>query len=275
MGINDLLPYLRNKAPAAFSKFDAWKTLPKMRAAIDTPIFMYKFAYAVGTGKPLCARMLRFVNELHERDIEPIFVFDGGNLPEKVSEIRRRREAMQRASELKDLRTNFKCGALDYEVEKSSPSIRPIAEDYQALKYAMDSAGIETATAKFEAEALCSHLCRIGKVDFIITEDSDALAYLCPSVLLNWRNDKEEMVVIKQVCETLQLSSEEFQDFCVLLGNDFNSRIKGVGPVKAMELIKKHGSLEKLLELKVEMCSTSALASQRLFRSTCYENTSE
>jgi flap endonuclease-1 len=273
MGINDLLPYLRTKAPNAFCAFNAWKKSNKLRAAIDTPIFMYKFAYAVGTGKPLCSRMLRFVNELHERDIEPVFVFDGGNLPEKVSEIRRRREALQRASELRDLRTNFKCGNVDYEVEKSCPSIRPIAEDYQALKLAMDMAGIETATAKFEAEALCSHLCKQGIVDIVITEDSDALAYLCPSVLLNWKNDREEVVGISKVCEALQLNGEEFQDFCVLLGNDFNSRIKGVGPVKAMELIKKHRSLDKLIETNIHnMCLTSVLASQKLFRSTCYEN---
>jgi flap endonuclease-1 len=137
----------------------------------------------------------------------------------------------------------------------------------------MDLAGIETATAKFEAEALCSYLCKQGTVDIVITEDSDTLAYLCPNVLLNWKNDREEVVSILPVLSALELSASEFQDFCVLLGKDFNSRIKGVGPIKAMELIKKYRSLQLLIESnKHDVCVPSVLASQKLFRSTCYED---
>jgi 5'-3' exonuclease len=116
-------------------------------------------------------------------------------------------------------------------------------------------------------------LCKQGTVDIVITEDSDTLAYLCPNVLLNWKNDREEVVSILPVLSALELSASEFQDFCVLLGNDFNSRIKGVGPIKAMELIKKYRSLQLLIESnKHDVCVPSVLASQKLFRSTCYED---
>jgi len=277
MGIHDLLPFLRKLAAPAFRKPD----LPAGCAvAVDTSIFMYKFAYSVGTGKRLCSRMLQFNNEIVERGYRPIFVFDGDPLPDKEREREKRLLLQARRKQLFEMReslTQLTCsdGIMEIEVEKSyCPSVRPLKEDFQALKLALESLDIETATAKYEAEALCSELCVSGRAHAILTEDSDCLAYLANNVLLHWSNDTEEVVSAEIALSTLQLSPDQFQDLCVLLGNDFNERVKGIGPVKALALLKKHGSLDSVLEsLKVsDEVSVMMKRSRHIFKTRCFES---
>jgi len=268
MGICELLPFLRKKAPNAFTK----NSKGILRVAVDVPIFMHKFGYMVGSGRPLCTRMLKFCKDLQERNFTPIFVFDGGYLPEKEGEKSKRFEKMCRSFELRKLCTIvFRDDEI--EVEKSSPpSTKPIAEDYMALKLAFQSLGIETRTAKYEAEALCSQLCRSGEVDCVITEDSDALAYLSPITILHVGTLEEEVVELNTLLSSLNLTGDQFQDFCVLLGNDFNQRIKGIGPVKAFSMIKGSTNLLHCIEGKTtEDQKNQMIATKGLFVSVCYE----
>lgn len=46
----------------------------------------------------------------------------------------------------------------------------------------------------------------------------------------------------------LDLSEEQFIDLCILCGCDYTPKIGGVGPVRALSLIRKHGSLERVVE---------------------------
>ena len=49
--------------------------------------------------------------------------------------------------------------------------------------------------APMEAETICSYLCKIGFVDYVLTNDSDVLAYGCPMYLSNINNN--ELTLIK------------------------------------------------------------------------------
>lgn len=44
----------------------------------------------------------------------------------------------------------------------------------------------------------------------------------------------------------LGLSQEQFIDLCIMCGCDYASNIRGIGPVRALEFIRKHGCLEKV-----------------------------
>ena len=37
-------------------------------------------------------------------------------------------------------------------------------------------------------------------------------------------------------------------DLCILLGCDYVDKIRGIGPKKAIELVRKHGSIEEILK---------------------------
>lgn len=45
----------------------------------------------------------------------------------------------------------------------------------------------------------------------------------------------------------LRLSKKAFVDFCILCGTDFNSTIKGIGAVRALQYMQQHGSIEAML----------------------------
>ena len=51
-----------------------------------------------------------------------------------------------------------------------------------------------------------------------------------------------------QVLAELDLTADQFVDLCILCGCDYTDKIAGIGPVRALALIKKHGSLEAVLE---------------------------
>jgi flap endonuclease-1 len=44
------------------------------------------------------------------------------------------------------------------------------------------------------------------------------------------------------------LDRAAFVDFALLLGTDFSQRIKNLGPANAYQLIRKHGTIEQILE---------------------------
>ena len=46
----------------------------------------------------------------------------------------------------------------------------------------------------------------------------------------------------------LDLDRARFIDFALLLGTDFSQRIKNVGPARALKFIRKHGSIEQVIE---------------------------
>ena len=269
MGIHDLLPFLRKNVPNAFIKYD--DSIPR-RAAVDIPIFMYKFGFCVGTGKALTERILSFGNELRSRNIEPVFVFDGGRLPEKEKEKERRNAVAQRGRqifELKKSRLLF-LGDIEIEVEDScKPSCIPISEDYKAVHICLVEAGYDVKYAAFEGEALCSYLAYTHQVDFVITEDSDCLAYLCPHLLLHWGTEKEEYILFDTILAALNWTPDQFIDFCCLLGNDFNDRIYKMGPEKSKVLITRHTNLECIAEQGHDM--NPMLISRNIFKSFCHE----
>jgi flap endonuclease-1 len=302
MGIHDLLPLLRRSAPMAFRAFDAWREEHRgvaVPVAIDTPIFMHKFAYSVGTGPALCRRMLRFASDLRASGLVPTFVFDGGALPAKDIERDRRKDSLRQASARRSeqlgkttevsLRVSGPSGSgeadvLEFEVECSPPAApsRPTSDDYAAVRAQLTEAGVPVVAAKFEAEAKCVAMVLDGSAAAVLTEDSDALAYACPCVVLHWGSAQAQVVCAPAAASELGLTPTQFQDMCVLLGNDFNARPRGVGPVRALRMLRDHGSLEAVLawasashEPAFEQMGEAGLAHMRaardIFRSVCHE----
>src|SRR3989442_602703 len=57
-----------------------------------------------------------------------------------------------------------------------------------------------------------------------------------------------EEISLEATLTNLGITREQLVDMGLLIGTDFNEGVKGIGPKKALALIKKHGSLEPALE---------------------------
>lgn len=109
----------------------------------------------------------------------------------------------------------------------------PILPEYsQFARTIIECMGLAHMTAEGEAETLCSYLCVKGEVDAVLTEDTDVLAYGTPMFLAKIDMVKERMTVIQHdwMLASLGLDINEFRDMCILLGCDYNHRVKGYPP---------------------------------------------
>jgi 5'-3' exonuclease len=281
MGIKDLMTFVKKQHPEVFkTSFTTWQnkfqttSIQPFKVAIDVPILAYKLAYVSGTDA-LVPRILSFASTFQNTTGTPIFVFDGQSLLEKTEEKAKRFLAFQKRPQV-PLHETRKLFSDENEIIIElgpPPCTQPNKKDYERMKEALVSSGYTCQTAKFEAEALCAFLCHSGKVDAVLTEDSDAFAYLSPKVILKYGSPDCVLVESKNIIQALNLENERFIDFCVLLGNDFNERIPLVGPVKSLALLKKHSTLNevlRVLEISDER-KTRMNRSVEIFKTFCFE----
>lgn len=53
---------------------------------------------------------------------------------------------------------------------------------------------------------------------------------------------------LETILSELGLTQEQFIDMCILCGCDYMDTIPGIGPKRALELVRKWGSMEEILE---------------------------
>src|SRR6184192_4973422 len=75
-----------------------------------------------------------------------------------------------------------------------------------------------------------------------------------------------EEISLESTLANLGITREQLVDMGLLIGTDFNEGVKGIGPKKALALIKKHGTLgPALVELGVDIESKDEVRKIFLF----------
>lgn len=82
----------------------------------------------------------------------------------------------------------------------------------------------------------------------------DTLTFGTPILLKNLTASEQKKLPVTEInlakaLEELDMPMEQFIDLCMLLGCDYLDPIKGVGPKKALKLIREHKSLDQVLEV--------------------------
>jgi exonuclease-1 len=223
MGILGLMPFL--KARGLCKPFEAFAE--NARIAIDVPIFAHKFIYAERTYKALEKRFETFGQSFREKGLEPLFVFDGAKLPlkdnERAKRMRARNSALDRAAraESQALEALLEAGIEIVLPEvSSSPEVFqgllfPTAKEYTDLQSFLGASGFQTFQAKYEAEALCAHLCATGSAWCTLTEDTDALAFGSPRVVFKYGTENACIVELDKV-----VCVDVYGDQVVVSGNE-------------------------------------------------------
>lgn len=143
--------------------------------------------------------------------------------------------------------TNINIHAIEAYIEKvKSRSIDIDSKDFELAKELLKHLGIPWFQAPYEAETMCSDLCKRGLVSAVLTEDTDVLAYGAPIFLskINTNDETCVRVVYTNMLKELEFTPEQFLDMCIFCGTDYNTNIEGVGVMKAYEIIKEHKSIE-------------------------------
>jgi len=120
-------------------------------------------------------------------------------------------------------------------------------KDLSTLKDMLNILGIPYTTAPNEAETYCCSMVNQGLGKAVISCDSDCFAHGVRDVILSLdTNGTIEHLTLEDILEELEITSSQMTDLAFLFGCDYNTKNKlpKVGPVKALELIKKYNSLE-------------------------------
>lgn len=128
--------------------------------------------------------------------------------------------------------------------KRDSDEVTPeMVSDVQEL---LSRFGIPFITAPMEAEAQCAELLRLNLVDGIITDDSDVFLFGGTKIYKNIFQDKKyvEFYDYNTIEQKLGLNRENMIELALLLGSDYTTGIKSMGPVSSMEVLAEFKNLK-------------------------------
>ncbi|CAI5778821.1 flap endonuclease 1-like isoform X2 [Podarcis lilfordi] len=233
MGIARLAELIREEAPDAVSSVQLEDYRGRV-VAMDVSVAFYQFRTAMPKiinrhGENISSLRGLFYRTMNllENGVKPVFVFDG-KPPDLKERVLAKRAAVSGAKR-----------------KAPDPAALPRRDSERLLGYL----GVPCVQAPAEAEATCAALVKSGRAWCTATEDMDALPFGSSRLLrhLNTKNRDLEEISLPVVLQKLGLTQEQFVDLCILLGCDYCEKIRGLGPKKALPLLRQHGSIEQVL----------------------------
>jgi flap endonuclease-1 len=242
--------------------------------AIDAYNTLYQFLSIIRDykGQPLKDGMGRVTSHLSglfyrninllEDGIRPIYVFDGIPPSRKNMELERRKRIKEESREkYKDALAEGR-----FEEAKRHAMATASLEEYMAqdAKRLLRLLGIPYIEAPSEGEAQAGYLVLKGDAWASGSQDYDSLLFGSPRAVRNITLTgkqhypsrgiavklEPEIIELEEVLSKWEITRAQLVDIGILVGTDFNSGVKGIGPVKALELVKKYGRIEDIPQLE-------------------------
>lgn len=245
MGVNlrDIVPHeplnfedLKGKVIAIDALNSLYQFLASIRQPDGTPLMDSKNRVT----SHLSGLLYRTVR-LIQLGIKPIYVFDGEPPKLKEREIMQRRELKENAHyEWKKAIKEERLEDAKKFAQRTSKITEEMLDDSKKLLKFM---GVPYVQAPSEGEAQCVELCKRNDSWAVGSQDYDALLLGAPRLVkgLTLSGTFElTMVYLEGVLSELQITREQLVDIAILVGTDFNDGIKGIGPKKALKIVREN-----------------------------------
>jgi flap endonuclease-1 len=262
MGIHGLSKVIADNAPDAIKEHEI-KNMFGRKVAIDASMSIYQFLIAVrqqdglqltnDSGETTSHLMGLFYRTIRmaENGIKPVYVFDGKPPDLKSDELKKRGERRSEAN--KGLAEAEAAGDQENIEKFAKRTVKVTKEHNEECQRLLKLMGVPFVIAPCEAEAQCAALAKSGMVYAAGSEDMDTLTFGSPVLLRHLTFSESRKMPIKEfihekMLSGLELTEEQFIDLCILLGCDYCDSIKGIGPHRALALIKEHKNIETILK---------------------------
>ncbi len=197
---------------------------------------------------------------LLQAGMKPVFIFDGKPPKRKAKTIKLRTQVKERAE--KEWQEALEVGDLEKARSKAMQTSRLTEDMTNQSKTLIELMGVPSVQAPSEGEAQASYMAAVGAVFAAASQDYDSLLFGAPTLIRNlavtgrrklprknvYVDVEPEEVDSQSVLSTLNISREKLVEMGILIGTDFNEGVRGVGPKKALNLVKKYPSLDVILE---------------------------
>ncbi|MBD3194263.1 MAG: flap endonuclease-1 [Candidatus Lokiarchaeota archaeon] len=192
-----------------------------------------------------------------EQNIKPIYVFDGKPSELKLETIKERREVKKKAKK-KMIEAQEK-GDLTEAKKFAQMTSKLTTEMIEESKKLIEYLGIPVIQAPSEGEAQSAYMVEAGDTWACASQDYDTLLFGGKRLVRNFAVSRSkkvkntsitldiEYVSLTKFLEKYKISREQLIEMGILIGTDFFPGIKGVGQHTALDLIKKHKSIENMI----------------------------
>ena len=202
--------------------------------------------------------LLYRTTNLVEAGLKLVFVFDGVPPDFKAETIEKRREVRRTAE--RDWKEALATGSEDA-FKYAQATSRLNSEMVADAKLLLESMGLPIVQAASEGEAQAAYMARNGDVAFAGSQDYDSLLFGAPLVVRNlaisgrrklprkniYVEVKPEIIELQTGLDSLGITREQLIDIAILTGTDYDAGIYGIGAKKALQLVRKHGTIETIL----------------------------
>ena len=207
----------------------------------------------------MCKEFLIFNNKLMNYKITPVWIWDGISKDSKKSTQNARRSSRKAMMDQRDqLREELlKQSVLERDhslVEKYKRLVLNSAfisrKNIDKFKEFGEKLGLPVIHADDEAENLASSLGVQRKISAVWSSDTDTYPLGAPIVVKGFENIGGTLhirgIFTLRMLKELDMDHDQFRDFCILLGTDFNDRLPGIGGCKSRILIDRYSDLETI-----------------------------
>ena len=232
-------------------------TFDKLRGSIigvDFSLFLYRFVY--NKNNPIEC-FLRQIHLFFRHKILPVYVIDGDAPLEKRLTLDKRAHKRQKLyDKIADL--------LEKQADNNSPTTSSQINSeitklerrcvvfsqkmVQDILYFFELLGIPVIRENEEADFILAKLSAANKIDYILSDDSDVLAFGAKRVLKNFciKEEKCELYDMNDILMSLGVPMQKFVDICILCGCDYTTKIRNMNCGKSLQLILLWGSIEEI-----------------------------
>lgn len=205
-----------------------------------------RYTTADGEEVPNLIGILKGLPTFTEYDLKPVFVFDGKVLELKEEEMQRRRERKEAAKERLEQAKAEGNDELAARLRARTQRLTPlILETSRELLEILDFPIVE---APAEAEAQAAHMAKNQDVEYVGTEDYDALLFGAPYTIRQLTSKgNPECMQLEATLDELNITRSELIDIAILCGTDYNDGVHGIGPKTALNAITDGQRVEDIL----------------------------
>jgi flap endonuclease-1 len=192
--------------------------------------------------------------------LRPAFVFDGRPPGRKARTIETR--VAGKAIAEREWREALEEGDLPRARTKAMQTSRLSAEMVAQARELLAALGVPCVQAPSEGEAQAAWMAAHGRADAAGSQDYDSLLFGAPVLVKNlaisgrrklpnknvFVEVTPEEIRLDEVLGSLAVTREQLVDMGLLMGTDFNEGVRGIGPKKALGLVRKHGTAAAALQ---------------------------
>jgi len=206
----------------------------------------------------LSGLFFRTTRLIAEHGVKLVFVFDGAPPPEKQAELARRRAVKAEFEKARE--EALERGDLEGAYSKATMTSKLTREMAAEARELLGLLGLPVVQAPSEGEAQAAHMARRGDVWAAASKDYDTLLFGAPRLLRflgisgkeflpskgQFRPVLPEVIELEAQLAAWGIMREGAIDLALLIGTDFNDGVRGIGPKKALALVRKHQRIEAM-----------------------------